>query len=271
MLGAQLNDAEHDQQRGTSDQRRDDPRIRPSPGSCLLEAEDGHAEGSGDDHGPRQVDGLTARLWPWCSQPHQDETDDGQGHVHPEHGTPGPRTEVTAGNGSQSRHGAGDRKEARHRTCSSCPGEGLDDQTDRGRVHQCAGHALQSSRGDQPRPGVVTVRCETTQQRGAPEGRDPDQRHPAMSQDVGQPPAEQEERGGGDQVDVDGPLHRAVGDSEIPLDRRPGQRHDGLIYRRHRHSDDQSHHHGGSVGDVLFRHDRSLSHNSVVSSLRDLE
>ena len=125
---------------------------------------------------------------------------------------------------------------ARPRTLA---GEALDDDADRCGEHDRAADALQGAGGDEPRLGEVADGREAAQQRGDAEAGDADQRHALVADDIGDAPAEQEERGGGEQVDVDRPLHAVVAEAEVLLDGRRGERDDRLVDRRHRDGEDE--------------------------------
>jgi len=84
----------------------------------------------------------------------------------------------------------------------------------------------------------AAARRGAAQRRRAREDDHPEHHHPAVPGDVGQPAAEGEQGRQRQQVGVDRPLHAAGGQDQIMLDRRRGDRDDGLVDEGHGDGED---------------------------------
>jgi hypothetical protein len=91
---------------------------------------------------------------------------------------------------------------------------------------------------DDPRLGEAPLGGEPAEGRGAGEHDHADRHHAPVTNDVGQPAAEREQRGQGQQVGVDRPLHPGAAQAEFLLDLRDGDGHDGLVDEGHRDRED---------------------------------
>ena len=80
---------------------------------------------------------------------------------------------------------------------------------------------------------------EPTGERGDGEQRDPDQEQPPVPVEIAEPPAEQEEAAEGEQVGVDDPSERGLGESEVGPDRWQRDVHDRRVEDDHQRASTQ--------------------------------
>ena len=162
----------------------------------------------------------------------------GDRDVDEEDRAPGPVQQVAAHDGTEGGERSGQPEEGGHRAAPLREGGGGVDRGDRGRHQQGGEGALGHAGGDQPDLGMRTGGGRSAERGGNREADDPDQRHPAPAQGVGELAAEGEGRREGHRVGVDRPLALGRGQVEVALEGGGGDGHDGLVDEGHRDRED---------------------------------
>ncbi len=214
------------------------PGIVPAPDARLLEAE--HAQrDAGRDQGQAAVV-HPAR----CPRRHrlgdhdQHQRDDRDRDVDPEDRAPRPLRQVAAEDRAHGGQAARDAEEGRQRPSPLAQRVGVDDDGQRGRVHDRAACALKDPEEDQPRLGQAALGRGPAQRRRHGEQHDAEHDHLAVPDGVGEPAAEGEQRRQREQVGIDAPLHPGATEAELVLDVGRRDRDDRLVDERHRDRED---------------------------------
>ena len=114
-------------------------------------------------------------------------------------------------------------------------GEKHEHQREGDRGRDGASDALHRPRGDEE----ALRRCEAARERGQREQRDPDQEEPPVTEQVAEPPAEQQAAAVSQQVRVHDPRERGLGEAEVVLDRRQRDVHDRHVQHDHQRRETQ--------------------------------
>ena len=117
------------------------------------------------------------------------------------------------------------------RACSLRLGEHRHDHAEDHRRGHRAADPLHEARGDQQRLAVG----EPAQQRGEREDGDPGEEHAAPSDQIAEPPRQQQEPAEGDQIAVHHPCERRARETQLVLDRGQRDVHDRHVQDDHHH------------------------------------
>ena len=101
-----------------------------------------------------------------------------------------------------------------------------------GNIERAAG-TLEDAEADDPTLCRRSRRCQAAHSRRDDEDDDADHTHLGVPEDVGESPAEREQRREGDQITVDHPLDARRAEAELALDARDGDGDDRLVDERH--------------------------------------
>jgi hypothetical protein len=168
----------------------------------------------------------------------QHQRDHRDRNVDPENRSPRPLGQVAAEDRADRGETAGDAEEQCQCLAPLPQRVRVDDDRERGRIHDRATEALQRAERHQPCFGRAAFRREPAHRRCDREDDDTERDHFPVADGVAQAPAEREERRQRQQIGVDRPLHAGAGQTEFVLHFGRGDGHDGLVDERHRHGED---------------------------------
>ena len=234
---ASLDHDERGEQEGRGDEDADRLRRAPADGRGPDQRVDERRKPGRHGHGAGEVKAPARELTPALGDQHrgQERRGDPDGNVYEQHRAPAQRagqhaTEEDAGGGAR----AGDRTPDRERPVALGPlTEGGGDERERRRSHERRAEPLDRAGGDQPRGALR----EAAGERGEREHPEADREHASAAEEVGDPPAEEQEAAEGQNVGVDHPGEVGQGEVKAAPDR--GQR--DVDDRRVEHDDELGH------------------------------
>ena len=233
VRGAALDEHKHGEQNGADCESREHETGGPAALLGLAEAVDDGHEPTGREHGSGHVEPGANAAAAVIAEEHgrSDHGDDGDRHVH--HERPAPVDELR-------KQATEDQTDGRAAACDRAVDaesagallglrEGDVEHGEGGRSEECGEGALKRAR----RHEHLEALCEASQRgRGGEAGEADDQRALA-TENVAEPPAEQEQSAEGEGVRGDDPLAVGIGDAEILLHGRHRDVDDGHVENDH--------------------------------------
>jgi hypothetical protein len=262
---ANLDEGEDDQEHDAGGDAQPGGWVAPAPHGRLLKAEHAEAHTGGDQHDAPVVHARRLVLRDRLGDEDQDQRDHRHRDVHPEDRPPGPLREVAPEDRADRGQPAGDAEEDGERPAPFTQGEGLHDDRQRGREHDRPARSLDHAERHDPGLRKASFGGEPAQRGRGGEHDDAERDHPAVTDGVGESPAEREQGSQRQQVGVDSPLHAGVREAELLLHFGRGDRHDRLIDEGHRDGEDHRRENqvpGSPVLGVGIRHLATSAHSA---------
>ena len=269
---ADLDEGEHDQEHDAGGDAGAGGGVAPAPHRRLLKAEHAEAHSGGDQDQAAVVHARGLVLRDRLGDDDQDERDHRHRDVHPEDRPPRPLREVAPEDRADRGEPAGDAEEHGERPAPFMQGEGLHDDRQRGREHDRPTRSLDHAERHDPGLRKASFGGEPAQRRSGGEHDDAERDHPAVTDGVGESPAEREQCSQRQQVGVDSPLHAGVREAELLLHFGRGDRHDRLIDEGHRDREDHRREDqvpGRPVLGVGIRHLATITHSPRFARARN--